>query len=68
MSVALLDPGFLGLSVLGGAGWDCREPGCPPLSVKKDHLPGQGSGWPCVSWAVSPRGGMNKIDDFPKCM
>ena len=27
------------------------------LSLKKDRLPGQGSGWPCVSWAVSPREG-----------
>ena len=49
------------LPVLGGAGWDCREPGCPPLSLKKGRLPRAGLGWPCVSWALTPRGGMNKI-------
>ena len=41
-STALLDPGSLCLSVLGGAGRDCREPGCPPLSLKKGRLPRAG--------------------------
>lgn len=41
-SMAVLDPGSLCLSVLHGAGWGCREPGCPPLSVKKDRLPRAG--------------------------